>query len=96
MLFFVSVGMLFEPAILVNEPVHVLGVVAVIVLSKKIAALALVVALRDPLNTALTVAASLAQISEFSFILAGLGMPPGLLPAEGMAWCWLARCLRWH
>ena len=84
-LFFVSVGMLFEPAILVNEPVHVLGVVAVIILGKGIAALALVVALRYPLNTALTVAASLAQIGEFSFILAGLGVSLGLLPAEGMS-----------
>ena len=58
--FFVSVGMLFEPAILVQEPVHVLGVVAIIMLGKALAALQLTVALRYPLNTALTVAASLA------------------------------------
>ena len=84
-LFFVSVGMLFEPAILVQEPVRVLGVVAIIIVGKALAALLLVVALRYPLNTALTVAASLAQIGEFSFILAGLGLSLGLLPAEGMS-----------
>jgi len=84
-LFFVSVGMLFEPAILVQEPVHVLGVVAIIIVGKALAALALVVAFRYPLHTALTVAASLAQIGEFSFILAGLGLSLGLLPAEGMS-----------
>ena len=84
-LFFVSVGMLFEPAILMQEPVHVLGVVAIIVVGKSLAALVLVLAFRYPLNTALTVAASLAQIGEFSFILAGLGMSLGLMPAEGMS-----------
>ena len=84
-LFFVSVGMLFEPAILVEKPESVLAVVAVIVFGKSIAAMAITLALRYPLNTALTVAASLAQIGEFSFILAGLGVALGLLPAEGMS-----------
>jgi len=84
-LFFVSVGMLFEPAILTEKPVQVLGVVAIIIFGKSLAALALVIALRYPLNTALTVAVSLAQIGEFSFILAGLGLSLGLLPAEGMS-----------
>jgi CPA2 family monovalent cation:H+ antiporter-2 len=84
-LFFVSVGMLFEPAILIEQPGRVLVVVAIIIVGKSLAALALVLALRYPLNTALTVAASLAQIGEFSFILAGLGMALGLLPAEGMS-----------
>lgn len=84
-LFFVSVGMLFDPVVLVEHPLHVLGVLAIIVIGKSIAALALVLAFRYPLNTALTVAASLAQIGEFSFILAGLGMSLGLLPAEGMS-----------
>ena len=84
-LFFVSVGMLFEPAILVEQPGQVIGVVAIIMFGKSIAALALVLAFRYPLNTALTVSASLAQIGEFSFILAGLGMALGLLPAEGMS-----------
>jgi monovalent cation:H+ antiporter-2, CPA2 family len=82
-LFFVSVGMLFEPRVLVDEPVKVLAVVAIIVVGKSLAAAALVLLLRYPLNTALTVAASLAQIGEFSFILAGLGMQLGVLPAMG-------------
>ncbi|CAL93529.1 YbaL family putative K(+) efflux transporter [Azoarcus olearius] len=84
-LFFVSVGMLFDPSVLVEYPLHVLGVVAVIIVGKSIAAAALVIAFRYPLNTALTVAASLAQIGEFSFILAGLGMALGLLPAAGQS-----------
>lgn len=84
-LFFVAVGMLFDPRVLVDEPLHVLGVVAVIVVGKSVAAAGLVLALRYPLNTALTVAASLGQIGEFSFILAGMGLSLGLLPAEGMS-----------
>ncbi len=84
-LFFVAVGMLFEPAVIVDEPLHVLAVVAIIVIGKSIAAMALVLSFRYPLNTALTVAASLAQIGEFSFILAGLGVTLGLLPQEGMS-----------
>ena len=82
-LFFVSVGMLFNPTILLERPLHVLGVVAIIIVGKSVAAAALVVAMRYPLNTALTVSASLAQIGEFSFILVGLGASLGLLPPEG-------------
>ncbi|MDO9195898.1 YbaL family putative K(+) efflux transporter [Rhodoferax sp.] len=84
-LFFVSVGMLFDPTILIEQPLRVLGVIAIIILGKSLAAAALVIVFRYPLNTALTVAASLAQIGEFSFILAGLGLSLGLLPAEGMS-----------
>ncbi|MET0509821.1 MAG: cation:proton antiporter [Burkholderiaceae bacterium] len=84
-LFFVSVGMLFDPAVLLSKPLHVLGVVAIIVVGKTLAAIALVIALRYPLRTALLVGASLAQIGEFSFILAGLGRSLGLLTAEGMS-----------
>ncbi|MEN9904527.1 MAG: hypothetical protein RLZZ555_1092 [Pseudomonadota bacterium] len=84
-LFFVAVGMLFEPDILLQKPLHVLGVVAIIMFGKSLAAFALVLVLRYPLNTALTVSASLAQIGEFSFILAGLGLSLGLLPADGMS-----------
>ncbi len=84
-LFFVSVGMLFDPMILIEQPVHLLGVIAVIILGKSLAALVLVIALRYPLNTAFMVAASLAQIGEFSFLLAGLGLSLGLLPIEGMS-----------
>lgn len=83
-LFFVSVGMLFDPSILVDEPLHVLGVVAIILLGNSIPAATLVLFFKYPLNTALTIAASLAQIGEFSFILAGLGKSIGLLPAEGV------------
>lgn len=84
-LFFVSVGMLFDPVVLIEQPFHVLCVVAIIIFGKSVAAMGLVLAFRYPLNTALTVAASLAQIGEFSFILAGLGMSLGLLPAGGMS-----------
>jgi len=84
-LFFVSVGMLFDPHILLDEPLRVLAVVAIIMIGKTLAAIALVVALRYPLNSALTVGVSLAQIGEFSFILAGLGVALKLLPAEGQS-----------
>ncbi|TWS97333.1 cation:proton antiporter [Reyranella sp. CPCC 100927] len=81
-LFFVSVGMLFDPSIVVREPFAIIAVLLVIVLGKSIAALGVVVALGYPVATALTVSASLAQIGEFSFILAGLGKSAGLLPQE--------------
>ncbi|NHZ95588.1 YbaL family putative K(+) efflux transporter [Massilia sp. CCM 8734] len=84
-LFFVSVGMLADPMVLVESPLRVLAVVAVIMFGKSLVAFALVIALRYPLNTALTVSASLAQIGEFSFILAALGMSLGLLPKEGQS-----------
>ncbi|PKM44267.1 MAG: Kef family K(+) transporter [Gammaproteobacteria bacterium HGW-Gammaproteobacteria-1] len=84
-LFFVSVGMLFQPAILLEQPLRVLTVVAIIMFGKSLAALALVLAFRYPFSTALTVSASLAQIGEFSFILAGLGLTLGVLPPEGMS-----------
>lgn len=81
-LFFVSVGMLFDPRILVEQPVHILMVVAIIMIGKTIAAMALVLFFRYPINTALTVGASLAQIGEFSFILATLGVSLKLLTLE--------------
>ena len=84
-LFFVSVGMLFDPHVLVREPLHVFAVVTIIIFGKSLAAFFLVLLFRYPLNTALTVSASLAQIGEFSFILAGLGVSLGLLPAEGQS-----------
>lgn len=84
-LFFVAVGMLFDPAVLLENPLRVAAVVAIIVLGKGLAAMVLVLAFRYPLNTAFTVSASLAQIGEFSFILAGLGASLGLLPVEGMS-----------
>jgi CPA2 family monovalent cation:H+ antiporter-2 len=84
-LFFVSVGMLFEPQVLLREPLHVTVVAAIIILGKSLAAFFLVLVFRYPLNTALTVCASLAQIGEFSFILAGLGISLGIMPAEGQS-----------
>jgi CPA2 family monovalent cation:H+ antiporter-2 len=77
--------MLFEPQVLLQEPLKLLAVVAIIMVGKTVAAIALVLAFRYPLNTALTVGASLAQIGEFSFILAGLGVTLGLLPTEGQS-----------
>ncbi|MGE8557663.1 MULTISPECIES: cation:proton antiporter [unclassified Acinetobacter] len=82
-LFFVSVGMLFDPMILVQQPWQVLAVVAIIMIGKTIAAMALVLFFRYPINTALTVGASLAQIGEFSFILATLGVSLHLLSLDG-------------
>ncbi|MES2206104.1 MAG: cation:proton antiporter [Pseudomonadota bacterium] len=84
-LFFVSVGMSVNPAILIQQPINVLIVTAIIILGNALAAMAVVLLLRYPLTTALTVAASLAQIGEFSIILAGLGVSLKLLPAEGMS-----------
>ncbi len=84
-LFFVSVGMVVNPMVLVDQPLRVLGAVTIIMLGNAAAALAVVVALRYPLKTALSIAASLGQIGEFSIILAGLGVSLGLLPAEGMS-----------
>ena len=84
-LFFVSVGMLFDPGIVLSQPLKLVVVTGIIMLGKTVAAVALVLAFRYPLNTALTVGASLAQIGEFSFILAGLGVTLGLLPPEGQS-----------
>lgn len=84
-LFFVSVGMLFNPVVLVEQPLQVLIVVGIIVIGKSIAAFVLVLAFRYPLQSALIVSASLAQIGEFSFILAELGVRLGMLPTEGQS-----------
>jgi CPA2 family monovalent cation:H+ antiporter-2 len=84
-LFFVSVGMLFDPRVVLAEPMKVLEVVAIIVLGKSLVAFALVLAFRYPVNTALVVSASLAQIGEFSFILARFGIELGILPPEAQS-----------
>jgi CPA2 family monovalent cation:H+ antiporter-2 len=83
-LFFVSVGMLFDQSILVREPLMVAAVLLLIVIGKSLVALGIVLALGYPLSTALTVSASLAQIGEFSFILAGLGITYDLMEKEGL------------
>ncbi|GBL57579.1 putative potassium efflux transporter [Pseudomonas citronellolis] len=82
-LFFVSVGMLFNPAILIHEPLPVLATFLVIVFGKSVAAYVIVRLFGHPNSTALTIAASLAQIGEFSFILVGLGVTLELLPEQG-------------
>ncbi len=84
-LFFVSVGMLFNPAVLIEQPLQILIVVGIILIGKSIAAFVLVLAFRYPLQSALIVSASLAQIGEFSFILAELGVRLKMLPEEGQS-----------
>ncbi|TIQ14972.1 MAG: sodium:proton antiporter, partial [Mesorhizobium sp.] len=82
-LFFVSVGMLFDPFSLVSNGWPVLATLAIIVIGKSLAAFVIVVAFRHPIATALMISASLAQIGEFSFILAELGVGLKLLPEQG-------------
>lgn len=82
-LFFVSVGMLFDPAILIESPLPVIGTVFIITVGKSLVAFFVVLAFRHSVGTALTISASLAQIGEFSFILAELGVGLKLIPAEG-------------
>ena len=84
-LFFVSVGMLFDPSVVLEHPGKVLATTAIIMFGKTAAAIGLVLLLRYPLETALMVGASLAQIGEFSFILAGLGVGLSILPVEGQS-----------
>lgn len=81
-LFFVAVGMLFDPSILIRQPLRVLAVLAIVVIGKSLAAFGIVRALRGSTRTALVVSAALAQIGEFSFILSGLGVKLDLVPAE--------------
>jgi CPA2 family monovalent cation:H+ antiporter-2 len=83
-LFFVAVGMLFDPSILIRQPLQVLAVLAIIVIGKSLAAFGIVRGLGGSMRTALVVSAALAQIGEFSFILAGLGVNLRLLPTEGL------------
>ncbi|MBC2885855.1 Kef family K(+) transporter [Ochrobactrum sp. CM-21-5] len=82
-LFFISVGMLFDPMSLIKDPLPLLGTLAIILIGKSVAAFFIVRAFRRPVGTALTISASLAQIGEFSFILAGLGVSLNLLPPAG-------------
>jgi CPA2 family monovalent cation:H+ antiporter-2 len=83
-LFFVSVGMLFDPGFVLREPAIVAGVLAVVLLLKPLVAWGIVLALRGNARTAATVAVGLAQIGEFSFILGSLGVSSGVLPAMAM------------
>jgi CPA2 family monovalent cation:H+ antiporter-2 len=82
-LFFVSVGMLFSPEVLWTHPLAVVATVAIILIGKSVAAYGIVRAFGYSNRTGLLISASLAQVGEFSFILAGLGVALGLLPEEG-------------
>jgi CPA2 family monovalent cation:H+ antiporter-2 len=82
-LFFVAVGMLFNPASLLEDPLPIVATVLIILFGKSLAAFLIVLAFKHPLATALTISASLAQIGEFSFILAELGVQLGLLSEQG-------------
>ena len=82
-LFFVAVGMLFDPAVLIEQPLPLIATVLIIVVGKSVAAYGIVRAFGYPAHTSVTISASLAQIGEFSFILAGLGTSLDVLPPEG-------------
>jgi CPA2 family monovalent cation:H+ antiporter-2 len=84
-LFFVSVGMLFDPAVLWRQPLELLALVLIVMVGKSLAALAIVLFFGYPLHTALTISASLAQIGEFSFILSALGVSLGLLAIDAQS-----------
>jgi CPA2 family monovalent cation:H+ antiporter-2 len=84
-LFFVAVGMLFDPSILVRQPLALLAVILIVVVGKSLAALGIVLALGHPRDQALTVSAALAQIGEFSFMLAAVGVGLGILPRDGQS-----------
>jgi CPA2 family monovalent cation:H+ antiporter-2 len=81
-LFFVAIGMLFDPKILVREPLKVLLVLGIIIIGKSLAAFGIVRLLRRPRSTAFMVSAALAQIGEFSFILAAFGVSFGLISTD--------------
>jgi CPA2 family monovalent cation:H+ antiporter-2 len=82
-LFFVSVGMLFNPMTLIESPLPILGAVFIVIVGKSLAALAIMFLFKQPRESSALIAASLAQIGEFSFILASLGVALNLLPEEG-------------
>ncbi|HXF65655.1 MAG TPA: cation:proton antiporter, partial [Burkholderiales bacterium] len=83
-LFFVSIGMLFNPALVASSPLLLVAALSIVLVLKPLTALALVAALGDTRRTGLTVAVGLAQIGEFSFILGALGTALGVLPREAM------------
>ncbi|MGH8197051.1 MAG: YbaL family putative K(+) efflux transporter [Steroidobacteraceae bacterium] len=82
-LFFVAVGMLYDPSIVLREPVALLGTLFIVLIGKSVAAFAIVLLFRHTVGVAMTIAASLSQIGEFSFILVGLGLAMGILPEQG-------------
>jgi len=83
-LFFVSVGMLFDPTALLRSPWAIAAALAIVLVAKPLAALVIVLALGYPRRVAVPVAVALAQIGEFSFILASLGAQLGVMPADAV------------
>jgi CPA2 family monovalent cation:H+ antiporter-2 len=79
-LFFVAVGMLFNPSIVVSEPLALLATLFIVLVGKSVVAFAIVLLSRHSVGVGMTIAASLSQVGEFSFILAGLGVAMGILP----------------
>ena len=82
-LFFVAVGMLFNPFIVLKEPLALLGTLFIVLVGKSVAAFAIVMLFRHTIGVGMTIAASLSQVGEFSFILVGLGVAMGILPEQG-------------
>ncbi len=82
-LFFVAVGMLFDPAVVLREPLALAATLFIVLIGKSVAAFVIVLLFRHTVGVGMTIAASLSQIGEFSFILAGLGVTMGLLPEQG-------------
>ncbi|HEX9707912.1 MAG TPA: YbaL family putative K(+) efflux transporter [Steroidobacteraceae bacterium] len=82
-LFFVAVGMLYDPSIVFREPLALLGTLFIVLIGKSVAAFAIVLLFRHTVGVAMTIAASLSQVGEFSFILIGLGLSMGILPEQG-------------
>ncbi len=82
-LFFVAVGMLYDPSIVFREPVALLGTLFIVLIGKSVAAFVIVLLFRHTVGVAMTIAASLSQVGEFSFILIGLGLSLGILPEQG-------------
>jgi CPA2 family monovalent cation:H+ antiporter-2 len=93
-LFFVSVGMLVDPTIVLRDPLPLLAAVFIIVIGKSAAAFLIVKLFGHPTSTAWTISASLAQIGEFSFILAGVACCSGCCPSAAAIWCWPRRSSR--
>lgn len=84
-LFFVSMGMMFDPRVIIESPIYILMALGIVLVGKSLAALGIVLLFRYPIATALTISASLAQIGEFSFILLGLGVSLKLVPPEALS-----------
>jgi monovalent cation:H+ antiporter-2, CPA2 family len=82
-LFFVAVGMLFDPSVMLREPIALLATLFIVLIGKSVAAFAIVLLFRHTVGVGMTIAASLSQVGEFSFILAGLGVAMGILPEQG-------------